>query len=75
MHHHLTGFIATALLFATAPYVLADTTIIHAGELLAVPGLDTKLRQTIVIVDDRIIEIRNGFIYPFFIYCSAFIII
>ncbi len=39
----------------------ADTTLIHAGELLAVPGDRPATRQTVVVENDRIVEIRNGF--------------
>jgi len=55
---------ASALLFAMAPVVLADTTIIHAGQLLAVPGKAAKSEQTIVVEDERIVEIRNGYSNP-----------
>jgi len=64
MNHHLTGLAVFLMLFASAPAVLADTTIIHAGELLAVPGKAAKSRQTIVIEDDRIVEIRKGYSDP-----------
>jgi imidazolonepropionase-like amidohydrolase len=39
----------------------AETTLIHAGELLAVPGQSPSLRQTIVVTDNQIVETRNGF--------------
>ena len=42
----------------------ADTTIIHAGTLLAVPGNEPRSRQTIIIDDNRITEIRDGFVDP-----------
>ncbi len=35
MRYRPTGLAGASLLFASAPYALADTTIIHAGELLA----------------------------------------
>ena len=60
MHHHLTGLAFAVLLIASAPCALADTTIIHADELLAVPGMAAQPRQTIVIEDDRIVEVSNG---------------
>lgn len=40
---------------------VADTTLIHAGELLAVPGESPALRQTIVVSDNQIVEVRDGF--------------
>ncbi len=53
--------VAALLLFALAGTSLADTTLIHAGELLAVPGKSPSTRQTIVVVDDRIVDIVDGF--------------
>jgi imidazolonepropionase-like amidohydrolase len=40
----------------------ADTKVIHAGTLLAVPGEAAKNDQTVVVVDGRIKEVRNGFV-------------
>ncbi|HNP66032.1 MAG TPA: amidohydrolase family protein, partial [Woeseiaceae bacterium] len=53
--------LAALLLFALAGPTLADTTLIHAGELLSVPGESPGTRQTIVVVDDRITDIVDGF--------------
>ncbi len=54
--------LATALLlFVFSGPTLADTTLIHAGELLSVPGQSPGTRQTIVVVDDRITDIVDGF--------------
>jgi len=64
MTQHLTGLAVSLLLFASTPAALAGTTIIHAGELLAVPGKAVKSEQTIVIKDDRIVEIRKGYSDP-----------
>ena len=61
MRHLLTGLAIASLLLASAPHALAVTTIIHAGELLAVPGKAAKSQQTIVLEEDRIVEIRNGY--------------
>jgi imidazolonepropionase-like amidohydrolase len=61
MHHHLTGLAVASLLFVSGSYALADTTIIHAGELLAVPGEAARSQQTIVVEEDRIVEIRDGY--------------
>jgi len=44
--------------------VLADTQVIHAGELLAVPGNSTLKKQTIVITDGKISQIKKGFVAP-----------
>ena len=54
--------VLTLVLLVLCAPVAAQTTLIHAGELLAVPGESPSSRQTIVIENDRIIEIRNGFV-------------
>lgn len=53
--------VAALLLSVLAGTSLADTTLIHAGELLAVPGKSPSAKQTIVVVDDRIVDIVDGF--------------
>lgn len=53
--------IATIFLLALAMPAFADTTLIHAGQLLAVPGKSPSSRQTIVVQDDKIVAIRSGF--------------
>lgn len=52
---------ATTLLLAICSSGNAATTLIHAGELLAVPGEAPKSMQTIVIENDRIVAVRNGY--------------
>lgn len=52
---------ATLLFIGLSIPAAADTTLIHAGELLAVPGQSPASRQTIVIENDEIIEIVSGF--------------
>ena len=52
---------AAATLLAASSTALADTKLIHAGELLTVAGESTSRNQTIVIEDDRIVEVRSGF--------------
>ena len=39
-------------------------TVIHAGELLAVPGEEAKRQQSVIIRDGRIVEVRAGFVNP-----------
>jgi imidazolonepropionase-like amidohydrolase len=57
--------LALVTLMAHCPVALAaDVLIIHAGELLAVPGEKPLSRQTLVIEGDRIREVRNGFANP-----------
>ncbi|MDX1509217.1 MAG: amidohydrolase family protein [Woeseiaceae bacterium] len=43
---------------------VAETKLIHAGSLLAVPGERVQREQTIVVVDDRIRELRSGYADP-----------
>lgn len=40
----------------------AKTTLIYAGELLAVPDKDSQTKQTIIIVDNKITEVLNGYV-------------
>ena len=64
MFHRLKALTATSLLLLGASTANADTTLIHAGSLLAIPGSAPATGQTIVIDGDRIVEIRDGFIEP-----------
>lgn len=41
-----------------------NSIIIHAGQLLAVPGQPAKADQSIVIADNRIVAVHDGFIIP-----------
>ena len=41
---------------------LADTVLVHAGELLTVPGERPLSAQTIVVVDDRIAAVESGYL-------------
>jgi len=61
MHYRL---VTILLLASISSLAQADTTIIHAGFLLAVPGTPALTEQTIVIEDERIIEVRNGYAKP-----------
>ena len=51
-----------ACCLVAASSALAGTTLIHAGDLLAVPGERSLSNQTIVIVDNRIRDVRSGFV-------------
>ncbi len=53
--------LAAALVLTFGVPAAAETTLIHAGELLAIPGESPSSRQTIVVENDRIVAIRNGF--------------
>ncbi len=60
---HLQSFIslaATVLLGANA--LAADVTLIHAGELLAVPGKSPSSNMTIIVEDGRITGVQKGFV-------------
>ncbi len=52
---------ATLLFLGLGIPAVADTTLIHAGELLAVPGQPPAARQTIVVEDSQIVEVVSGF--------------
>ena len=54
----LTG---AACLLLLSHLATAQTTLIHAGELLAVPGESPLRNQTIVVEGDRVVEVRGGF--------------
>ena len=50
-----------SLLLTLAPRSLADTKIIHAGQLLTIAGAEVVANHTIVVEDERIVSIREGF--------------
>ena len=52
---------ALVLFFVALTSHAADIRVIHAGELLAVPGEKPLKNQTVVIEGERIAEIRDGF--------------
>jgi len=57
----VTRLTLATLILITATVAGAQTTLIHAGELLAVPGEAPLTDQTIVVSDGRIAEVRPGF--------------
>jgi imidazolonepropionase-like amidohydrolase len=61
---HLSRLIITFFLLASTTVAFADTTIIYAGELLATPGKAAKAEQTIVVENERIVDVRNGYSDP-----------
>ena len=61
MKHQLKCLAVATAMLAISPTVFANTTLIYAGELLAVAGKDSKTEQTIVIRDQRIVEVQNGY--------------
>lgn len=40
----------------------SETIVIHAGQLLAVPGEKPRLKQSIIIKDGKIMEVRAGYV-------------
>ena len=64
MNHTLLRLSLGSFLMVIATAALADITIIHAGELLAIPGKAAIADQTIVIEDERIVEVRDGYSDP-----------
>lgn len=62
MHKFLKGAVAASLIALGASVQAADIKVVHAGELLAVPGEAPKEKQTIVIENGRIKEVRDGFV-------------
>lgn len=55
------GLSAVMVFFVPTAWSADSVTVIHAGELLAVPGERPLREQSIVIEDDRIIDVRAGF--------------
>jgi imidazolonepropionase-like amidohydrolase len=56
LRHVLMAFLLTATTLANA-----ETLLIHAGQLLAVPGERPLSRQTVVVEGQRIVEVVDGF--------------
>lgn len=63
--HYIPGkILLTSFLISFSTALFADITLIHAGQLLAIPGEAVKQRQTIVVDGERILEVRDGFLEP-----------
>ena len=60
----LTLFIATTLSLLICAPTLAKTTLIHCGTLIDVPGQAPKHNQSILVIDNIIVSITDGFIDP-----------
>jgi imidazolonepropionase-like amidohydrolase len=56
LRHALMAFLLTATTLGNA-----ETLLIHAGQLLAVPGERPQSRQTVVVEGQRIVEVVDGF--------------
>jgi len=59
-----TSLVACLVSIFAAPAMAEPVKVIHAGELLAVPGEGVLREQTIVVTGQRIAEIRDGFVDP-----------
>jgi imidazolonepropionase-like amidohydrolase len=60
--NYLTRILMALTICCLGSGVSAETTLIHAGELLAIPGKSPRSNQTIVVVDDRIVDIADGYL-------------
>ena len=58
----LSVLLSVVLLIALSSAASAETRLIHAGALLAVPGERPVRDHTIIIENDRIVEVRRGFV-------------
>ena len=54
--------VVCSALVISAPVKADETTIIHAGALLAMPGEAPRRQQSVVINDGKVVEIRDGYI-------------
>jgi imidazolonepropionase-like amidohydrolase len=60
--YRLIAAVAASIAFAASSWAAESVTLIHAGELLAVPGQAPGRNKTIIIEDGRITDVRNGFV-------------
>jgi len=60
--YRLLAAVAASIAFASSPWAAESVTLIHAGELLAVPGQAPGRNKTIIIEDGQIADVRNGFV-------------
>ena len=61
MTHRPRLALAAALILLTG-VAAADVTLIHAGELLAVPGKAPAREMTIIVEDDRVTGVQQGYV-------------
>lgn len=61
MTNRFSGLFIAAVLIAATQSAAADVTLVHAGQLLAVPGERPASEQTIVVDGQRIVEVVDGF--------------
>ncbi|MGB5629421.1 MAG: amidohydrolase family protein [Woeseiaceae bacterium] len=56
------ALVQLAVLALVSGPAIADVTLIHAGKLLAIPGRAPATNMTIIIEDDRITGVQQGFV-------------
>ena len=56
------GIFAVLIICAAANVATGQTTVIHAGTLLSVPGERPSSQQSLIVRDGRVSEIRNGYV-------------
>jgi imidazolonepropionase-like amidohydrolase len=61
MTHRPALFVTVVLLFL-AGTAAAEVTLIHAGQLLAVPGKEPSTNMTVIVEDGRITGVQKGFV-------------
>ena len=64
MEYRASTILVAALLSIAMQPAVAEVTIIHAGQLLAVPGERPAREQTIVVDGQRIVEVIDGYADP-----------
>ncbi len=64
MSNHAIKLVSLAISSIFSLTLNAQTQVIHAGELLAVPGQAPEKQQTIVVENGKIISVKKGFISP-----------
>jgi len=62
--YRLVAAVAASIALASVSWAADSVILIHAGELLAVPGEAPSRNKTIVIEDGHIADVRNGFVEP-----------
>ena len=59
---HRPALFVTVVLFFLASTAAAEVTLIHAGQLLAVPGKEPSTNMTVIVEDGKITGVQNGFV-------------
>lgn len=59
---HRPALFVTVVLFILAGTAAAEVTLIHAGQLLAVPGKEPSTNMTVIVEDGRITGVQKGFV-------------